>query len=121
MTQFLGSSAEEYAASLDRFPELSSVTDGKRIATVNLHTRGPLDMDMPAYILRGYTLHWAVTSMDGNMKFSEGDLPLPTLVPAAQWSGEIEFIVPAEEYIMTMSIIRPTGYSVIERSYNLQG
>jgi beta-glucuronidase len=112
---------EEYAPALIDSPSLSPVTDGKRIATFAMHTRGPVDMDMPAYTLRGYTLHWAVTSLDGGMKFSEGEIPLPILVPASQWLGEVEFSVPAEEYIITLSLIRPTGYSVIECSYDAKG
>jgi hypothetical protein len=76
---------------------------------------------MPVYTLRGYSLHWAVTSIDGSTKFSEGDLPLPTLVPASRWSDEVELTVPTEEYIITVNIIRPTGFSVIERSYSAEG
>ena len=76
---------------------------------------------MPAYTLRDYSLHWAVTSPDGSTKFSEGDISLPTLAPASQWSDDIEFTAPTEEYIITVSIIRPTGFSVIEHSYSAKG
>jgi len=99
----------------------SPVVDGQRTATVALHTRGPVEVDMPAYTLRGYTLHWAVTTLDGSSKFSEGDMFLPTLAPASQWSGEILLTVPAADYILTVSIIRPTGFSVTEVSYDAQG
>lgn len=112
---------EEYAPVLIESLSLSTVIDSKRTATVALHTRGPVDVDMPAYTLRAYSLHWAVTSPDGKTKFSEGEIPLPTLAPASQWSGDIKLIAPDEEYIITVSIIRPTGYSVIERSYNSNG
>jgi hypothetical protein len=112
---------EEYApASIDSL-SLSRATDGKRIATVVLHTRGPVDVDMPAYTLRDYSLHWQVTSLDGNTTFTKGDTPLPTLPPASQWSGKIEFTSSTEQYIISVSIIRPTGYRVIERSYNAKG
>ena len=99
----------------------SSITDVKRTATVALHTRGPVDVDMPSYTIRGYSLHWAVISVAANTKSLEGDMLLPTLAPASQWSGEIEFIAPTEEYMITLSIIRPTGYSVAERSYDAKG
>jgi len=112
---------EEYAPVLIDSLTLSPKADGKRAATVALHTRGPVEVDMPVYTLRGYSLHWEVVSQDGSTKFSEGDISLPRLAPASQWSGEIEFTVPVEEYIMIVSIIRPTGYSVIERSYNTDG
>jgi hypothetical protein len=99
----------------------SPAVDGQRTATVSLHTHGPIDVDMPAYTLRGYTLHWAVTSPDGSTMFSEGDVSLPTLAPASQWSGEIPLTEPAADYIVTVSIIRPTGFSVTESSYDAQG
>jgi len=86
-----------------------------------LHTRGPVDVDMPAYTLRGYILHWVVTSPDGSTKFSEGDVSLPALAPASQWSGGILLNVPGTNYIVTVSILRPTGFSVTEFSYDAQG
>ena len=112
---------DEYAPALIDSLTLSPVVDGQRAATVTLHTRGPIEVDMPVYTLRGYTLHWAVTSPDGSTKFSEGGVSLPTLAPASQWSGEIPLIVPAADYIVTVSIIRPTGFNVTEHSYNAQG
>jgi beta-glucuronidase len=112
---------EECAPLLIDTLSLSSVTNGKRIATVVLHTRGPVDVDMPAYTLRGYILHWIVTSADGGTEFSKGNISMPTLAPASQWSGEVEFTEPAEEYRIKLSIIRPTGYRVIERSYSGKG
>jgi beta-glucuronidase len=112
---------EEYAPALIDSLSLSPETNDKGTATVALHTRGPIDVDMPAYTLRDYSLHWAVTAPDGSPKFSEGEILLPMLAPASQWSGEIEFNAPTEEYIITVSIIRPTGYSVIERVYSAKG
>jgi len=99
----------------------SPTSGDRRSATVSLHTRGPVEQDMPAYTLRGYRLHWAVTPPKGIKTFSEGDLPLPTLAPAATWSGEVEWNVPDADYVLTVSIVRPTGFSVIERSYSSQG
>jgi beta-galactosidase/beta-glucuronidase len=99
----------------------SPVTDGQRKSTIVLHTRGPIEADMPAYTLRGYTLHWEVTSLDGNQRFSEGIISLPTLAPASNWSGEIIFTVPPSDYMVKVSIIRPTGFSVIDRSYSSEG
>jgi beta-glucuronidase len=112
---------EEYAPILIDSLNLSPETNGKQTATIALHTRGPVDVDMPAYTLRDYSLHWAVTSSDGKTKFLEDDVALPILAPASQWSGEFEFTVPTQEYIIKVSIIRPTGYNVIERSYNKNG
>ncbi|HEX7540693.1 MAG TPA: glycoside hydrolase family 2 TIM barrel-domain containing protein [Anaerolineales bacterium] len=111
---------DEYSSALIDSLTLSPPVDGQRTVTVMLHTRGPVDVDMPAYTLRGYTLHWAVTSPDGSTKFSEGDVSLLTLAPASQWSGDILLTVPAADYIATVSIIRPTGFSVTEASYDTQ-
>jgi beta-glucuronidase len=112
---------EEYSPVLIDSFDLSPEANGAGIATVVLHTRGPIDVDMPVYTLRDYFLHWAVISPDGSARFSEGEILLPTLSPSSQWSGEIEFETPGEEYIITVSIIRPTGYRVIERSYTSDG
>src|SRR5215216_192445 len=112
---------EEYAPALIDSLTLSPMTEGKRIAVVALHTRGPVDVDMPAYTLRDYSLHWALTSPDSSKKFSEGKVYLPTLAPASQWSGNIMFDLPAEKYILTLRIMRPTGYSVIEHSFDAKG
>ena len=112
---------EEYAPVLIDSLSLAPGTDGKRVATVVLHTRGPIDVNMPAYTLRDYSLRLALTSLDRSTKFFEGEVLLPILAPGSEWSGDIEFEVPNEEYTITLDIIRPTGFSVIERSYNSDG
>jgi beta-galactosidase/beta-glucuronidase len=99
----------------------SPVTDGQRKNTIVLHTRGPIETDIPAYTLRGYTLHWEVASQDGKQIFSEGVISLPTLDPASTWSGEVTFTVPPSDYVVNVSIVRPTGFSVIDRTYNSEG
>jgi beta-glucuronidase len=112
---------EEYAPILIDSIQLSPATEGQYTATVNLHTRGPIEVDMPAYTLRDYSFHWALTSPDGIKLFSEGDVDLPNLAPASQWSGKIVFTTPTEKYIITLRIMRPTGYSVTEHSYDAEG
>jgi hypothetical protein len=109
---------EEYSPVIIDSFRLSPKTADKRTATIALHTRGPVDVDMPVYTLHDYSLHWVITSPDGSTKFSEGDVSVPTLAPASQWSGEFEFNAPTQDYIIKLNIVRPTGYNVIERSYN---
>jgi beta-galactosidase/beta-glucuronidase len=99
----------------------STSNDGQRVATVSLHTRGPIDLDMPVYTLRGYTLHWEVTLTDKKTMISQGDVSLPNLAPTTQWTGEIKFPIPSQEYSIELNIIRPTGFSVIERSFDASG
>ena len=110
---------QEYAPALIESINFKSDKNGQRLATVLLRTRGPIDVDMPVYTLRGYSLHWQVTSPDHTQIFSEGDVPLPTLAPASEWTGEIEIPIPAEEYIVVVSIMRPTGFSVMDYVYDL--
>ncbi len=112
---------KEYApASIESF-HFNAEENGHRVATILLHTRGPIDVDMPVYTLRGYSLHWQITSPDHTQLFSEGDVPLPTLAPASEWTGELQFAIPDEEYVMILSIMRPTGFSVMDYSYNSKG
>jgi beta-glucuronidase len=112
---------DEYSPALLDGLTLSPAVDDQQTATITFHTRGPIDADMPVYTLRGYTLHWAVSSPDGTTKFSEGDVSLPILSPASQWSGDIPLTIPTVDYIVTVSIIRPTGFSVTARSIDSQG
>jgi hypothetical protein len=112
---------EEFSPVIFDSLTLSPVVDGQSTCNISLHTRGPINMDMPVYTLRGYTLHWVVISPDGSTLFSQGDVPLPTLVPATEWTGKTQFKAPTADYILTVSIIRPTGFNVIERSLNAKG
>ena len=99
----------------------STAKDNQRTAIVSLHTRGPVDVEMPAYTLRGYSLHWAVTSPKGNKSFSAGDISLPVLAPGSNWSGNVTWQVPGDDYIFTISMVRPTGFSITEHVYNASG
>ena len=109
---------EEFSPVLFDSLNISLGSNGHSMLKVALHSRGPINTDMPVYTLRGYSLHWAVTSRDGSTKYSQGDVLIPTLAPASQWTNVIPLDVPSDEYTFTISIIRPTGYSVIERSLN---
>jgi beta-glucuronidase len=112
---------EEYAPILIDSMQLSPAAEGQQTATVHLHTRGPIDVDMPAYTLRDYSFHWVLTSPDDSKIFSKGDIGLPRLTPASQWSGNFVFNIPTEKYIVTLRVIRPTGYTVVEHSFDEEG
>jgi len=90
-------------------------------AEISLRARGPLEMDMPVYTLRGYRLRWVVTSSDKNVVFSQGETILPALRPAGVWSGEIAWQAHQGEAILTVSVVRPAGFAVFERSFDTQG
>lgn len=104
---------EEYAPVLIESVAFAPVSADTRSATITLRTRGPVEVDMPAYTLRGYFLRWAVTSPDGKETFSEGEMPLPTLEPGTRWSGRVEWTVPQAEHLFKVSVVRPTGFVVI--------
>jgi beta-glucuronidase len=87
-------------------------------ASVSLHARGPVEQELPAYTLREYTLAWSVLSVDGEEVFSQGEILLPTLAPGQAWSGDLEWPAPPADYVLRLTVIRPTGFSVIERIYN---
>ncbi len=109
---------EEYAPVLIESVAFGPASGGERRATVRLRTRGPTGQDMPAYTLRGYHVHWAITSPGGEQAFAAGDVRLPTLEPGTGWAGDIQWPEPAEtDYVLSVSVIRPTGFPVIEDVY----
>lgn len=112
---------DEYAPALIDSVTLSPLAGQQSTATVALHTRGPMDVDMPAYTLRGYILHWALTSPNGTTSFSKGDISMPVLTPGSKWSGKITLTVPIDDYILAVSVVRPTGFSITEHSYDSHG
>jgi beta-galactosidase/beta-glucuronidase len=119
---------EEYSPILIDSVSLSHLTTGHQWAKINLRTRG-LERDLPAYTLRGYRLYWSVTSQmtdDGRRMTNEeasceGNISMPVLAPGSTWSGEMEWETPATDYVLTVSIVRPTGFTVIEHAYDAQG
>ena len=112
---------EKYAPALINSITFFDVSNSRGRVTVALHTRELIDQDRPGSMLRDYTLHWAVTSPRGETKFSEGIVALPALAPGTDWSGEVAWEVPQAEYVLTVSIVQPTGFTVIERTYDEEG
>lgn len=111
---------EEYAPILFESVNLA-VFGGQHRATVALRTRGPVERDMPAYVLRGYRLQWAVKRQGNDEPFDQGTLVLPVLMPASAWSGEIAWRGPEGEHVLDLSIVRPTGFVVIEKVLSVPG
>jgi beta-galactosidase/beta-glucuronidase len=112
---------EQYAPVIINEISLSSAVGSTRVAAVSLQTRGPIESEMPVYTLRAYRLKWMIHSIDGQAVFSEGEIPLPTLLPEEKWSGEVELDVPDTTYVITVSVFRPNGFSVVERSVDMSG
>jgi hypothetical protein len=111
---------EEYAPILFESVDLAVSGDQHR-ATVTLRTRGPLERDMPAYVLRGYRLQWAVKRRGEDTPFTEGTLALPVFAPGSNWSGELAWSGPEGDHVLELSIVRPTGFVVIEKALSVPG
>jgi beta-glucuronidase len=112
---------EEYAPVLIDAVTVAQPSARLPSAEVVLRTRGPLEDDMPAYTLRGYRLHWVVSgSADGSL-LSEREVALPTLAPGTTWSAPVEWPAPVEDYVLTVRLVRPTGFVVLERAYDSRG
>ena len=100
---------------------MSSTSSGTQRATVVLRARGPVEHDLPAYTLQGYRLAWTVAAPDGQWVFAQGGLPLPTLPPGTTWSGTLAWAVPGTDYQLTLQLLRPTGFAVLEQAYDVRG
>jgi beta-galactosidase/beta-glucuronidase len=112
---------EEYAPLRIESVTFGMASDGGQRATVALRVRGPVEEDLPAYTLRGYYLDWAVKPASGGDAVAEGALPLPTLEPGAGWTGDATWTAPEREVVLTLRVVRPTGFAVLEQTYDLQG
>jgi beta-glucuronidase len=110
---------QEYSPVLIEALSVAPSSDSSRIVAVVLRARDR--DDMPSYILRGYDLHWSVTSGDGEETFECGELALPTLEPGEEWSGSIVWSEVEPESVLTLRIVRPTGFEVLERTYDSKG
>ncbi|NIM93404.1 MAG: hypothetical protein GTO18_06800 [Anaerolineales bacterium] len=98
-----------------------NVSDEDQRLTVELQTRGPVTSDMPAYTLRDYSLLWQTFSSADDALISEGSIPLPALAPAETWTGALDTGILESDTRILLQIIRPTGFSVFEQSYNTNG
>ncbi|NIS79261.1 MAG: hypothetical protein GTO14_03365 [Anaerolineales bacterium] len=112
---------DEIRAQYSPIRDISVTSVGDDAFAVEFVTRGPLEEDMPVYTLRGYSLVWEVTSLEGYSTLTEGQVLLPDLSPAAIWADTIEIDMPEEDYLISFRIKRPTGFDVWEQTFNAQG
>ncbi len=104
---------EEYAPA--QFVAMAPTTApaGAQAVTVRLRVRGPVASDLPAYTLTGYRLAWTVTSPDAAAVAAQGELPLPVLAPADEWTGRLEW-PGQDDYRLILRLLRPTGFVASE-------
>jgi len=110
---------EEYSPVL--FDPISLDADnfapGQQVATeVTLRVRGPVQSDMPGYSIEGYVLHWEVTDANHEASYSEGEVQIPALAPAQDWTGVIDWLVPEDDsFILKLTVVRPTGFGCVDK------
>ncbi len=105
---------EEYAPVL-----IESVQQNGEGLDVRFRTRGPVEREMPAYTLRGYTLNWNSDPQCGIP--GESQIALPVLEPGATWSTTIQWNPLDADCPLTVRVLRPTGFAVLEQTYDAQG
>ncbi len=84
---------------------------------VSLRVRGPIEQDMPAYIIRGYRLAWELLSPTGESLAWRDETSLPTLPPGIEYSASIDMPDPASSGQLRIYVIRPTGFIVTDRVF----
>lgn len=84
---------------------------------VKLHTRGPLEIDLPAYTLRNYRIAWEFLSPAGKPLNLRGEVHLPVLLPGTFYHLNIEVPSWVKKNKLHISVIRPTGFIVIDQCY----
>jgi len=112
---------EAYAPAVLDAVRMSPASGGTERATVVLRARGPMARDLPVYTLQGYRLEWIVAGSDGRSVFAQGVIALPTLPPGTTWSGTVEWTAPKADHRLTVRLLRPTGFAVLEHTYNAHG
>jgi beta-glucuronidase len=110
---------EEFAPIIIELVDFSLLINGHLQVNITLRTRGPVEVDMPAYTLRGYSLTWALLAPSGKKLDVDGKELLPTLAPGTSYSLKIDIPESGEKNKLHLSIVRPTGFTVIEREVDL--
>jgi beta-glucuronidase len=109
---------QEFAPVLIQGVDISCLSESACQVQVRLRTRGPFEMDLPAYTLRNYRLQWEFVLPDGKGIYSQGEVDLPVLAPGSEWSVKVESDSPPRNAVFQARIVRPTGFTVIEWSGN---
>lgn len=73
--------------------------------------------DFPSYTLRGYSARWTWLNAAGATLQVENE-PLPDLAPGA--SRQLTREVPAKATRVRVDVVRPTGFSMVDRSYSVE-
>jgi hypothetical protein len=66
-------------------------------------------------------LQWIVVGAQDQTVLWQRNLSHPTLILGTTWSSRVEWPIPTEDYVVTLKIIRLTGLTALERTYDTQG
>lgn len=110
---------EEFAPLLIEAADFSFPKEDQCKVNVSLRTRGPVDIDLPAYTLRNYRVNWELSSPDGSRISTYGEIGLPVLSPGSSHKLTIKTIRPPKGYRLRLNVLRPTGFAAIEREFEL--
>ena len=94
--------------------------EGKQASAAIVIVTRSLQNDMPAYTLRNYDLLWTAYNQD-NQPIEGGRFRLPDLTPGTRFQQVIKW--PAFDKLkrIQVALYRPTGYSVIDDSWDIEG
>lgn len=112
---------EQYSPVIIEEVTFSPRSNGLQRAAIRLRTRGPVEEALPAYTLRGYRVRCDSRSVEDGRILSQHDAPLPTLPPGERWLGEVQCIVPMDAYLISVGVVRSTGFDLIERVFTSEG
>ncbi len=98
---------------------IDSVDISPASAAISLHARGPVQLEMPVYTLRGYSLRWTVKPHNSAETFAEGAIDLPNLAPGEHWLGEITWEAFSEDAVLMISMVRHTGFEILHQTFEV--
>jgi beta-glucuronidase len=111
---------EEFAPLVIERADFTFSNNDQCRVNVLLRTRGPVEADLPAYTLRNYRIAWEFQSPEGELIDLRGEANLPVLPPGTEYNFKIEVAQLVKGSKLHISVIRPTGFIVIERLINSQ-
>lgn len=110
---------EEFAPLMIEAVDFSFPKEDQCKVNLYLRTRGPVDIDLPAYTLRNYRINWELISPGGSRISTHGEIGLPVLSPGSSHKLTIKTTRPPKGYRLRLSVLRPTGFAAIEREFEL--
>lgn len=110
---------EEFAPLMIEGTDFSFPKQNQCKVSVFLRTHGSVEVDLPAYTLRNYWIAWEFLSPTGKPLDLRGEADLPVLSPGTNYDLTIQIYSPMKGRKLHNSVIRPTGFIVIDRQLSI--